>query len=164
MRILAIDPGPEMSAWCSMLYGKPTAWRKEVNALVLAKVRTEPVDSLLAVEMVQSFGMPVGREVFETVYWSGRFVEAWNSRGGDHQLVYRKSVKLALCGSLQAKDANIRQALIDRFGGKEKAIGRKATPGPLYGLAGDEWSALAVAVTASEIFAPNALQPIREAA
>lgn len=31
--------------------------------------------------------------------------------------------------------------------GKEKAIGKKATPGPLYGVVGDEWAALAVAVT-----------------
>jgi hypothetical protein len=36
--------------------------------------------------------------------------------------------------------------MIDRFGpGKEKAIGRKATPGPLYGVKKDIWSALAIA-------------------
>ncbi|MBV8782506.1 MAG: hypothetical protein JO353_14005, partial [Phycisphaerae bacterium] len=48
----------------------------------------------------------------------------------------------------RAKDGNIRQALIDRFGPtKERAIGKKKSPGPLYGMSGDCWSALAVAVT-----------------
>jgi hypothetical protein len=45
----------------------------------------------------------------------------------------------------------VRQALIDKFGpGKELAIGKKASQGPLYGLTGDFWAALGVAVTASE--------------
>ena len=54
------------------------------------------------------------------------------------------------CNSVQAKDGNIRQALIDRFGGKEGAIGKKKTPGPLYGVHAHEWPALAVAVMASD--------------
>jgi hypothetical protein len=58
----------------------------------------------------------------------------------------RRAVKLALCGDSRAKDANIRQALIDRFGGSA-AIGRKANPGPLYGISPDVRSALAIAVT-----------------
>jgi hypothetical protein len=49
---------------------------------------------------------------------------------------------------MQAKDANIRQALIDRFGGsKEAAIGTIKRQGPLYGVKGHEFAALAVAVT-----------------
>jgi len=60
--------------------------------------------------------------------------------------ISRRAVKLHLCGSARAKDANIRQALIDRYGGSA-AIGRKAAPGPLYGVSKDVWSALAIAVT-----------------
>jgi len=56
------------------------------------------------------------------------------------------AVKMHLCGQARAKDANIRQALIDRFGGAA-AIGRKAAPGPLYGISGDVWQALGLAVT-----------------
>ena len=64
-------------------------------------------------------------------------------------LVYRRDVKLFHCQTVRANDANIRAAIIDRFGpGKEKAIGKKSAPGPLYGIKGDEWSALAVALTA----------------
>ena len=66
----------------------------------------------------------------------------------------RKAVKIHLCGSMRAKDPNIRQALIDRYGGSS-AIGRKATPGPLYGVAGDVWAALAVAVTHADTAEPS---------
>ena len=60
-------------------------------------------------------------------------------------------MKLHLCHSARATDANIREALLDRYGpGKEKAVGRKAAPGPLFGVSKDIWSALAVAVTFSD--------------
>ncbi len=159
MRILAIDPGNEHSAWCVMTDGRIGNAGKQPNDDVRRMLREAiwtcaalPELPLLAVEMIASYGMPVGREVFETVRWIGRFQEAWEARGGKTQLIYRKDVKMHLCGSMQAKDANIRQALIDRFGpSKDKAIGKKASPGPLYGIKGDEWSALAVAVTAAGV-------------
>jgi hypothetical protein len=109
--------------------------------------------SVLAIEMVASYGMAVGATVFETCVWSGRFIERWlvsDKRRPEPVRVHRKEVKIHLCGSMRAKDANIRQALIDRYGGKESAIGKKANPGPLYGMSGDCWSALAVAITAAE--------------
>jgi len=99
----------------------------------------------LAVESVEAMGMAVGREVFETVWWAGRFHQAWGDAGLAHR-VTRREVKLHLCGSMRAKDANIRQAILDRFGGSA-AIGLKKTPGPLYGVKGHEFAALAVALT-----------------
>jgi len=102
--------------------------------------------------MVASYGMAVGKDVFETALWTGRFIEAW---GGPHTKVYRKDVKLTLCGNASAKDANIRQALIDRYpptgGGRRPQTGTKAKPGPLYGVRRDIWQALAVAVTWVEL-------------
>ena len=89
--------------------------------------------------------MAVGAEVFRTVHWSGRFAEALHPT--PVFLLPRKAVKIHLCNSLRAKDANIRQALLDRYGGKSAAVGRKAEPGPLYGVHADVWAALAVAVT-----------------
>lgn len=146
MRILAIDPGPELSAFILMDGSRIMNRGQIVNTSMrynLAGVWRD-ARTTLAVEMIASYGMPVGREVFETCVWIGRFVERWE---GSAEYVYRKDVKMHLCGSMKAKDANIRQALIDRFGGKEKAIGTKKSPGPLYGIKGDEWAALAVAVT-----------------
>jgi hypothetical protein len=145
VRIVGVDPGPERSAWVEYDCGEVLAHEYLVNDSLRYRLRETPFASVkLRVEMIASYGMPVGREVFETCVWIGRFIEAWS---GDWGFVFRKDVKLFLCGSARAKDANVRQALIDRFGGKEKAIGKKKTPGPLYGLKGDEWSALAVAVT-----------------
>ena len=147
MKVLAIDPGTEMSAWCVVIDGKPFESGKQLNCEVAEKLREWKKDDwLLAVEMIASYGMPVGKEVFDTCVWIGRFCEAW--RGGAHRLIYRREVKLLHCDSVRATDATIRAALIDRFGGKEKAIGKKAAPGPLYGFRGDTWSALAVALTA----------------
>jgi hypothetical protein len=147
LKILAIDPGPDLSAWCVLVDGRPFESGKESNYLVLEKLRCWRREGwLLAVEMVASYGMPVGREVFETCVWIGRFVECWRA---EHTFVYRKDVKMTLCGNMRARDANIRAALLDKYGpGRGKAIGTKAAPGPLYGFAGDQWSALAVGLTA----------------
>ena len=105
--------------------------------------------------MVQSFGMAVGAEVFETVFWIGRFIQAWSMGGAFDRWsrVYRKDIKLHLCGSMRAKDSNIRQAILDRFGGKTKALGSKREPGPLYGARSHIWSALAVAITWRDTYA-----------
>lgn len=150
MTILAIDPGNEESAWCEFDAGQPKQSDKVQNSEMLFRLRSLRIDRLLCIEMIASYGMAVGKEVFETCLWIGRFQEAWESRGGTVRLVYRREVKLYLCESARANDANIRAALIDRYGpGKDKAIGKKATPGPLYGIKGDEWSALAVALTAA---------------
>lgn len=95
----------------------------------------------LVIEKIASFGMPVGAEVFETVFWSGRFAEAYGIERV-HRIT-RIEVKNHICHSSRAKDGNIRQALIDRFG----VVGTKKNPGPLFGISGDLWASLAVAVT-----------------
>lgn len=144
--ILAIDPGETMSGW--VLYDEASRsvldHGKEDNLSVLARVAAGGGATTLAVEMIASYGMAVGKEVFETCIWIGRFVQAWP--GGSPIRVYRREVKIYLCGSMKAKDGNIRQALIDKLG----PPGTKKQPGATYGVAGDAWSALAVAVTASE--------------
>ena len=149
--ILAIDPGPQVSAWVLFdervrrVRGKATEDNLGVLRLIILRRDMVRPCSACIIEKVESFGMAVGADVFETVFWGGRFAQAW----GDDNTLYRigrKEVKLALCGSARAKDRNIRQALIDRFGGKEAAIGKKAAPGPLYAVKGHEWSALALAI------------------
>lgn len=150
MRLLALDPGYTQTAWVEYdtAQERPYRFAIEPNEVVLETIGKLWCDHL-AVEMVACYGMAVGREVFETCVWIGRFVEAWKrTHPGEYTPVYRRDVKLALCGSSRAKDANVRQALLDRFGpGKELAVGRKASPGPLYGFKADLWAALGVAVT-----------------
>jgi hypothetical protein len=154
--VYAVDPGSTDSALVilSGLDGKVVEAVKQPNGALATRFYQQraPVGSFLVVEKIESYGMPVGVEVFDTVFWVGRFVEAWMGVRPSMQdawtLLPRRAVKLALCGSMKATDATIRQALIDRYGpSKEKAIGRKASPGPLYGLKADLWSALALGVT-----------------
>lgn len=153
MQFIAIDPGAEQSAW--------VVYDSDQNRLGPSGIL--PNDDLLnilgaqhpfaagiahmAIEMVACYGMPVGKSIFDTVFWIGRFVQAFN---GPHTLVYRRDIKLHLCNSARAKDANVRQALLDRFpatgGGKTPQIGVKSARGPLYGIKSHLWSALAVAV------------------
>ena len=151
MNILAIDPGTTQSAWCEFDGQKVVDCDIQPNEVVLSKLRSFSGDFEIAVEMIASYGMPVGKEVFETVLWIGRFVEACSQCGSPAELVYRKDVKLHLCQSPRAKDPNVRQALIDRFeptgGGKIPQIGTSKQPGPLYGVSSHIWAALAVAVT-----------------
>lgn len=141
MKVLGIDPGPENSALV-VFDGERVSecWYTE-NEVLLSELKRAACVFPLAIEKIASFGMPVGAEVFETVYWSGRFAQAY---GVEHvERITRIDVKMHLCHNTRAKDGNIRQALIDRFG----KCGTKKKPGPLYGISGDLWSALAVAVT-----------------
>lgn len=148
--ILAIDPGTTESAWCVFDGAKVVGSGIEPNPELLAKLRGWDLsDYLVAIEMIASYGMPVGKEVFETCVWIGRYIEV--VREPEPTLIYRKDVKLHLCQSARAKDPNVRQALIDRFepsgGGKIPQIGTAKQPGPLYGVTSHIWAALAVAVT-----------------
>jgi hypothetical protein len=149
--ILALDPGPTETGWALYDVGRVLASGVNANGLVLGMLQFRslgpdlPKPERVAVEMIASYGMAVGREVFETCVWIGRFQQAWHSP--DEVLkVYRKDVKLHLCGNPRAKDPNIRQALLDRLGPQ----GTKKAPGPTYGVKSHAWAAVAVAVTATE--------------
>lgn len=149
--ILSIDPGPDKSAfivWDGKIWidGKPDAPNADVRALVLAGGYDQ-----VGIEMIECMGMPVGREVFETCIWIGRFKECHLAsfdpkRPSEWLFAYRRAIKHHFCNSAKATDSNIRQAILDRFGGKEVAIGKKVTPGPLYGVTSHMWSALAIAL------------------
>ncbi len=148
--IQAIDPGTERSAVVELRVPDMMIVRREImpNYGLLEFLRyPNGYEGTIhvAIEMIASYGMPVGREVFETCVWIGRFMEVI---GVPVTRVFRREVKLELCGSARAKDVNVRHALIDLYGpGKERAIGLKASPGPLYGFKADMWAALGIAVT-----------------
>ena len=150
--ILAIDPGNVQSGYVLVEHDG-----KEIRKVLdVGKIPNEEIFPVLcreyqhlAIEMVAGMGMPVGQEVFDTCFWIGRFWEYAElyRKGYQIQKIYRREEKLYLCGHSQAKDANIRQALIDRYG----AVGTKKNPGFFYvngtKFAKDMWAAMAVAVT-----------------
>ncbi len=164
LNVLAIDPGPEQSAWVHLRSGAPVAFGKENNHIVRKVCEDAQTWAQgVAIEMIASYGMAVGAEVFATCRWIGRFQESLvrcNIREEEITLLGRLAIKTHLCHSAKANDSNIRQALIDRFGpGKEKAIGCKKEPGPLYHIKADVWAALAVAVTYWDAVKPGG-QPL----
>lgn len=145
MRIVGIDPGTHESAY--------VIWdgsRVEVAAIVpndtlLNLVPGFVINEIIAIEKIASYGMAVGAEVFETCVWTGRFMQAWHQiRREGLVRIPRLDIKLHLCHSPRAKDANVRQALIDRLG----EVGTKKNPGPLFGVSSHCWAALAVCITA----------------
>lgn len=154
--IIAIDPGNTESAY--VVY-----CANEHSILAKGKVPNEQMAEILgaavfaghvvAIEMIASYGMPVGKDVFETCLFIGRLVQICKDRNCEPFLIFRRSVKMHLCNSVRANDGNIRQALIDRFeptgGGKNPVVGIKSKPGPLFGFAKDMWAALGVALTFS---------------
>lgn len=147
MKVLAIDPGNRQSAWC-MIDGetlKPLSFGKEENQVVLDAVQQRSYDSIV-IERVASYGMAVGRDVFETCEWVGRFTQAARV---PPDYVYRQEEKLHICGDSRAKDTNIRRALIDRFAQHDikNGKGTKKNPDWFYGFSADVWQAYAVAVT-----------------
>ena len=150
--ILAIDPGNIQSGYVIVEHdGKEI--RKVLDVGKVPNGEIFPVlcreYQHLAIEMVAGMGMPVGQEVFDTCFWIGRFWEYAElfQRCYQIQKIFRREEKLYLCGCLSAKDKNIRQALIDRYGG----VGTKKEPGFFYvngtKFAKDMWAAMAVAVT-----------------
>ena len=151
-KFLAIDPGPSESAVIGMDGDQVTVGLILPNKAMLDFIdgSTGPV----VCEMVASYGMPVGKDVFETVFWIGRFAQLTQTDGRDFDRVFRLDVKMHLCHDSRAKDANIRQALLDRFpatgGGKTPQVGTKSQPGPLFGIKSHLWAALAVAVYYSD--------------
>lgn len=147
MIIFAIDPGTNESGWCVFETGPRLVRTCGINSNreVLEAIKSAEVD-LLAIEMIASYGMSVGKEVFETCVWIGRFVQAWREPESV-RLVYRRDVKMWLCNDSRAKDGNIRQALIDKLGPQ----GTKKTPGPTYGVKSHMWAALSVAVTVAKL-------------
>jgi len=152
-RVIAIDPGPITSGIVYYEDGRVAhANHKIRNENVWEFMYLRPYKNVpVACEMIASYGMPVGAEVLETCVWTGRFWKETLLQGRKWVRIYRKDVKMHLCGTLRANDATIRRAILDMFpktgGGKTPQIGTKKQPGPLYRVKSHAWSALAVALT-----------------
>ena len=143
---LAIDPGNTYSAWVLIddKTRRPLDFGKDENVEIRIELPHIDADRVV-IEMVASYGMAVGADVFETCVWVGRFIERSPM---PPELVKRHPVKLHHCRSAKAKDSNIIQALVDRFapGQPNRGKGTKAAPGWFHGFAADVWQAYALAV------------------
>ena len=159
MIVVGVDPGPEESSW--------VAWAPEHHRIVdfvgedkneslIKRLTFEGFNcDVLAIEQVRGFGVMASDKLFDTCAWSGRFFERWGANRS--AWVPRKIAAAHICGvGGISKDSFVREAILARFGGKDAAVGTKKAPGPLYGISGHLWPALAVAITWSEKYGrPN---------
>lgn len=148
MIVLAIDPGNEKSAYCFINSEtlEPGLFGKVDNDDLISIINLCVYDRIV-IERVASYGMAVGRDVFETCEWVGRFTQAALPLRADY--IYRKEEKLHICGNPRANDANIRRALIDRFAQHDLKNGKgtKKNPDWFFGFKDDIWAAYAVGIT-----------------
>jgi hypothetical protein len=179
MIVLGIDPGTTKSAFIF--------WDTETKRILSMDhvLNKELIDSFeridverretlrVAIEGVECFGQTIGKDTIETIKWIGKFHWELGSEGIRYEEVFRTDIKLHFCNSRSAKGKNIRQAIIDRFGGDRIAkggikckkckgkgwfgAGRAVCPvcngdkwevkkGVLHGVSNHVWSALAVAL------------------
>lgn len=154
MTTIGIDPGTTRSAICVFSDGKILKCEMFENDFTLKKVigmcdAFDP-DKVFVEDMV-SYGMPVGRDVFETVKFIGKLeLVLWQNRI-EYELVERPEVKKHHCLNRNAKDSNVTMALVDRFDPERRfgkyGKGKKNDRGPFYGFSGyDMWSSCAIAV------------------
>jgi len=122
--------------------------------------------NIVFIETIEAMGLTVGNQVLQTMFWVGRFFEAANRTKTVVDVIRRGDEKIVLCGAStfenpetgkrrSVSDAQIRQAVIDKFpatgGGKTPQVGIKKQPGPLFGVKGHAWMALAVLLTGLEM-------------
>lgn len=138
--VLGIDPGSTESAYCLVDHGfRITEAEKVPNPRLTAMLWTwRGLD--VAVESIQSYGMVVGRSVFDTCFMIGRVQEICSTLRMPCTLYPRPEYTRRICGVGKVNDAVLRQALLLRFGGDKKGE-------PLFALKGctDKRSAFAVA-------------------
>ncbi len=154
MRIAAIDPGTDQSGFVTLEFPSLKVLDKDFirNEQLLAFIRSTQPDwfNVLIIERIEHYGMRVGREVFDTCYWSGKFAEAYYP--GRVEMVSARETRIILCGTARAKKSEVHQAVRDWMAVFHKVQvkqlkGTKKNPGPLYGFSNHMWSALGLIVT-----------------
>jgi hypothetical protein len=152
MIICAIDPGPSESAYVQWDTDRHNFYASgefpENKAIVSTegmigriRVMTAYVD-MFAIEMVQAYGMAVGRSTFETCLNVGRFMQA--AYDGDPHISIQLHGRPTIKGHVGGKtDAEIRQSLRIRYGEAKKGE-------MLEGVVRDIWAALALATAVDE--------------
>jgi len=155
--LAAIDPGTEESGYVLMRGHHICLAMMMCNAHlehVFRECRGDFAESVdhLAIEIMAhgGHGHVTDTNEWRTQLWAGRFIGAF---AHDHTQLTRSEIRGHL-GCMRGGDAAVRQALIRRYAGKlnapcleDVAIGTEQSPGPLFGLRGHLWSALAVGVT-----------------
>lgn len=162
MRYIGIDPGPDESGVAVWRDGKihfhgilpNDDVLRRLAAYDLERPNTSSGPTTVVIEIISSFGMVVGIKVFRTCFAIGKFQQAWSPPWAPRPMreLIRQKVKTELCGTPRAGNPEVRQALINLLG----EPGKKAAPGPTFGIKSHEWSAIALCVVAEMLDARSA--------
>lgn len=152
--VVSIDPGTVVSGYVVLRPGFSDDEYEIVeggvmpNGELIERISffADVEDCAFVIEQIKSYGQVVGQTTFETVLWSGRFIERWLVGKNEFYRIPRKDAVKYVTGSGNGKDADVFRCLKNRFG----EPGRKTDPGFLYGLTNDARAALAVALTLIE--------------
>jgi len=128
MRILGLDPGPVETAYCLIDEGYTVQVAgKTETALILKALTVSPPDQVV-IESIQSYGMIVGRAVFDTCYTIGRILQTCDNMGIEWTLYPRPEYTRRICGVGKINDSILRRALEMRFGGYGEAKSDEVIP------------------------------------
>lgn len=143
--VLGIDPGPTHSAFSAIRPGEPPSKALKgcgylENEKLLPVIRQWSSfhgvsDAVLAIETYQNYNLRVGKDVFESIFWTGRFYEVWMNAHSDPTPPLRLTnpqIRGLLCHSSSATQSAVSEVLYGLFGpGRKNAIGTKKEPGPM---------------------------------
>lgn len=136
---IGIDTGEKKTAFAVYSPKKQKIIDKDIvnNDLVFEAIKKHKENSLVGIELIECFGFVVGRSVFETAVWTGRFLQFFVSENINYIRVYRRDYKLHFCNSLKARDSNVKANLETIFRNKKNFFD---------GVKKDIWQALAIAL------------------
>lgn len=126
--IVGIDPGPVESAYALVTEGQQVLHAEKVgNESLIERIRQAP-PAHVAIESIQSYGMAVGREVFDTCFFIGELIRTCKDAGIPFTLYPRPEYTRRICGVGKVNDAVLRQALLLRFGGDGEIVKHEVIP------------------------------------
>ena len=165
LKICAIDPGTVKSGF--VIYETETSLlcrHGHVSNDELSRALNLATDiDAIVVERFESFGRNFGESCILTIFAIGQFDAFWR---GPRYYIKRSEIKRWLTGNKRHTDRHVKAALLDRWGGVDKAVGSKKSGhcGPLYGLKTSHcWAALAVAVYFQDEIEPHRKTPPKNA-
>jgi len=141
MIIMGIDPGTSCSGIALVKDNYIVIDSRKIYSSEVENFIRNTSPNIVVCESIQSYGMAVGMEIFETCFWIGEYRQVCRQCSIPFHLYPRPEYARAIAGVQKVTDSVLRQALLLRFGGDRKGE-------PLFKLKGstDQRSAFAVAV------------------
>lgn len=140
-RIVGVDPGDKRSAYVLLVDGYPSEHGWTQNETLLQMLSEDYVGfGILAIETLHPRGELASRQAMETQLWAGRFIQATvKASGGQRRFIQvaEYDSRCAVTGRTNATNAQVRQALLDKFGDtRQEPCGNCHSGGVVMGTRG----------------------------